>query len=242
MFSSCGLLRLEIFQLRNATTVSYVWMTCCTRAPPANPVRTPSSGESILNLTICLPFVAFVCTSTRKQTKRDARLGYADMCCRHSVFCFKKMIRYIMGGNRAHVFVLQEKSTYIGLVSIPISSITGRQFVEQWYPVIQSSVLAKSGGVGSGKMINASLRIKSRYQTMNILPMELYKEFAEYITNNYRTLCAVLEPLLSVKSKEEVAFALVHILQSTGKTKVNQHSPSRITWFPKQLRLKLGFS
>ncbi|XP_054601141.1 ras/Rap GTPase-activating protein SynGAP isoform X2 [Nothobranchius furzeri] len=113
----------------------------------------------------------------------------------------------------------KEKSTYIGLVSIPISSITGRQFVEQWYPVIQSSVLAKSGGVGSTKVLNASLRIKSRYQTMNILPMELYKEFAEYITNNYRTLCAVLEPLLSVKSKEEVAFALVHILQSTGKTK-----------------------
>uniref|UniRef100_A0A8D3A0Y0 Ras/Rap GTPase-activating protein SynGAP-like n=1 Tax=Scophthalmus maximus TaxID=52904 RepID=A0A8D3A0Y0_SCOMX len=113
----------------------------------------------------------------------------------------------------------KEKSTYLGLVSIPISSITGRQFVEQWYPVIQSSVLAKSGGVGSGKVINASLRVKSRYQTMNILPMELYKEFAEYITNNYRTLCAVLEPLLSVKSKEEVAFALVHILQSTGKTK-----------------------
>ncbi|XP_051526705.1 ras/Rap GTPase-activating protein SynGAP-like isoform X3 [Myxocyprinus asiaticus] len=113
----------------------------------------------------------------------------------------------------------KEKSTYLGLVSIPISSITGRQFVEQWYPVIQPSVLAKGGGVGSGKIINASLRLKSRYQTMNILPMELYKEFAEYVTNNYRTLCGVLEPLLSVKSKEEVACALVHILQSTGKAK-----------------------
>ncbi|XP_061573431.1 synaptic Ras GTPase activating protein 1b isoform X3 [Cololabis saira] len=113
----------------------------------------------------------------------------------------------------------KEKSTYLGLVSIPISSITGRQFVEQWYPVIQPSVLAKGAGVGGGKIINASLRLKSRFQTMNILPMELYKEFAEYVTNNYRTLCAVLEPVLSVKSKEEVACALVHILQSTGKAK-----------------------
>ncbi|XP_061531312.1 synaptic Ras GTPase activating protein 1b isoform X4 [Phycodurus eques] len=114
----------------------------------------------------------------------------------------------------------RRKSTYLGLVSIPISSITGRQFVEQWYPVIQPSVLTKGTGVGGGgKIINASLRLKSRFQTMNILPMELYKEFAEYITNNYRTLCAVLEPVLSVKSKEEVACALVHILQSTGKAK-----------------------
>ncbi|CAL8339633.1 unnamed protein product, partial [Gadus morhua 'NCC'] len=113
----------------------------------------------------------------------------------------------------------KEKSTYLGLVSIPISSITGRQFVEQWYPVIQPSVLTKGAGVGGGKIINASLRLKSRYQTMSILPMELYKEFAEYVTNNYRTLCAVLEPVLSVKSKEEVACALVHILQSTGKAK-----------------------
>ncbi|XP_064801688.1 ras/Rap GTPase-activating protein SynGAP-like isoform X4 [Oncorhynchus masou masou] len=111
----------------------------------------------------------------------------------------------------------KEKSTYLGLVSVPISSITGRQFVEQWYPVIQPSILAK--GQAGGKIINASLRLKSRYQTMSILPMELYKEFAEYVTNNYRTLCAVLEPLLSVKSKEEVACALVHILQSTGKAK-----------------------
>uniref|UniRef100_A0A3P9PYJ4 Synaptic Ras GTPase activating protein 1 n=1 Tax=Poecilia reticulata TaxID=8081 RepID=A0A3P9PYJ4_POERE len=114
----------------------------------------------------------------------------------------------------------KEKSTYLGLVSIPISSITGRQFVEQWYPVIQPSVLTKGAGVGGGKIINASLRLKSRFQTMNILPMELYKEFAEYVTNNYRTLCAVLEPVLSVKSKEEVACALVHILQSTGKAKL----------------------
>lgn len=229
MCSSCGSLKLEIFRLRNATIVSCVWTTCCTHAPPANPGPTPSSGASILNLTICLPFVAFVCTSTRKRTKRDARYYSLSLLSlevkKHFILLHVFKCNFL---KKLFCLKIQEKSTYLGLVSIPISSITGRQFVEQWYPVIQSSVLAKSGGVGSAKVINASLRVKSRYQTMNILPMELYKEFAEYITNNYRTLCAVLEPLLSVKSKEEVAFALVHILQSTGKTKVKKNNTARL--------------
>lgn len=153
--------------------------------------------------------------------------------CSHYFCSFKAntLVSQVLITTNSLIFPTKEKSTYLGLVSIPISSITGRQFVEQWYPVIQPSVLTKGAGVGGGKIINASLRLKSRFQTMNILPMELYKEFAEYVTNNYRTLCAVLEPVLSVKSKEEVACALVHILQSTGKAKVRLsltlHSVSR---------------
>ncbi|NWI72062.1 DAB2P protein, partial [Dryoscopus gambensis] len=106
----------------------------------------------------------------------------------------------------------KDKTNFIGQVNIPVSSVTGRQFVEKWYPVV-------SPNPGKGKAPGPMIRIKSRYQSMSILPMEMYKEFAEYITNNYMVLCSLLEPSLSVKNKEEMASALVHILQSTGKAK-----------------------
>ncbi|XP_023816223.1 disabled homolog 2-interacting protein isoform X2 [Oryzias latipes] len=106
----------------------------------------------------------------------------------------------------------KDKNNYIGLVNISVAAVSGRQFMEKWYPV---STPNPPKGKTSGPMI----RIKARYQSMSILPMEMYKEFAEYITNNYMLLCSVLEPAISVKSKEEMACALVHILQSTGKAK-----------------------
>ncbi|XP_039590355.1 ras GTPase-activating protein nGAP isoform X2 [Polypterus senegalus] len=106
----------------------------------------------------------------------------------------------------------KDKNNYVGLVNIPISSVTGRQFMEKWYPVSTPTP-------SKGKTGGPSIRIKSRFQTISILPMEQYKEFAEFITNNYTMLCSVLEPVISVKNKEEMACALVHILQSTGRAK-----------------------
>ncbi|XP_036915091.1 disabled homolog 2-interacting protein isoform X6 [Sturnira hondurensis] len=106
----------------------------------------------------------------------------------------------------------KERNSYLGLVSLPAASVAGRQFVEKWYPVVTPN---PKGSKGPGPMI----RIKARYQTVTILPMEMYKEFAEHITNHYLGLCTALEPILSAKTKEEMASALVHILQSTGKVK-----------------------
>ncbi|CAI5776381.1 GTPase-activating nGAP isoform X1 [Podarcis lilfordi] len=105
----------------------------------------------------------------------------------------------------------KDKNNYVGLVNIPIAAVTGRQFVEKWYPI--STPTPNKGKTGP------SIRIKCRYQTITILPMEQYKEFAEFVTNNYTMLCSVLEPVISVRNKEEMACALVHILQSTGRAK-----------------------
>uniref|UniRef100_A0A665W9B0 DAB2 interacting protein b n=1 Tax=Echeneis naucrates TaxID=173247 RepID=A0A665W9B0_ECHNA len=104
----------------------------------------------------------------------------------------------------------KDKSSYVGLVNIPVAMVTSRQLVEKWYSV--STPSARKSSV-------PTVRIKARYQSIIILPMEQYKEFAEYISSNYLLLCSTLEASLSLRAKEELAAALVHILHSTGKAK-----------------------
>nr|XP_046258714.1 disabled homolog 2-interacting protein isoform X2 [Scatophagus argus] len=106
----------------------------------------------------------------------------------------------------------------LGSVSIPLDEIRGRTYQEKWYPVTPYKA---SGTVGSKELLGpqASLRIKARFQNLQVLPMEKYKEFAEYVTVDYVEMCRSLEPLLNVKEKEELAGALVHVLQSIGKAK-----------------------
>ncbi|XP_028270751.1 disabled homolog 2-interacting protein isoform X2 [Parambassis ranga] len=106
----------------------------------------------------------------------------------------------------------KDKSSYVGLVNIPVATVTGRQLVEKWYSLSTPSTLR-------GKSSVPTVRVKARYQSVVILPMEQYKEFAEYISSNYLLLCSTLEASISLRAKEELAAALVHILHSTGKAK-----------------------
>ncbi|XP_043968208.1 disabled homolog 2-interacting protein-like isoform X1 [Gambusia affinis] len=106
----------------------------------------------------------------------------------------------------------KDKSSYVGLVNIPAAMVTGRQLVEKWYSVSTPSTLRAKSSV-------PTVRVKARYQSIVILPMEQYKEFAEYISANYLLLCSTLEASISLRAKEELAAALVHILHSTGKAK-----------------------
>ncbi|TRY92874.1 hypothetical protein DNTS_029150 [Danionella cerebrum] len=105
-----------------------------------------------------------------------------------------------------------------GSVHLPLAEIKGRAYQEKWYPIIPY----KTPGTGASKDhlgLQASIRVKAKFKNLKILPIERYKEFAEYITVNYVEMCSSLEPLLNVREKEELAGALVHVLQSIGKAK-----------------------
>ncbi|XP_067230211.1 RAS protein activator like-3 isoform X1 [Chanodichthys erythropterus] len=106
----------------------------------------------------------------------------------------------------------------IGSVALALADIKGRAYQEKWYPIVPykpPGTSAAKDQVGP----QASIRIKARFKNLKILPIERYKEFAEYVTLDYVGMCSSLEPLLNVREKEELAGALVHVLQSIGKAK-----------------------
>uniref|UniRef100_A0A4W5QW24 RAS protein activator like 3 n=1 Tax=Hucho hucho TaxID=62062 RepID=A0A4W5QW24_9TELE len=106
----------------------------------------------------------------------------------------------------------------LGSVAISLADIRGRAFQEKWHPIIPYKA---SGAGGTKEQLGpqASLRVKARFQNLQVLPIERYKEFAEFVTVDYVGMCRNLQPLLSVREKEELAGALVHVLQSIGKAK-----------------------
>ncbi|KAL1138979.1 hypothetical protein AAG570_009040, partial [Ranatra chinensis] len=98
----------------------------------------------------------------------------------------------------------RDKTILVGSVSIPVHEVTSRYLTEKWYPVVSEK--------GSGKD-SPALRIKCRFQSVDILPVQVYQEFLQYLKTDYKSICEILEPVISVKAKEDIATALVHIMQ-----------------------------
>ncbi|XP_046404023.1 ras GTPase-activating protein raskol isoform X2 [Ischnura elegans] len=131
----------------------------------------------------------------------------------------------------------RDKSVLIGTVSIPIHDVTSRYLIEKWYPVLsEKAVNSGASGVmhsASGTMLSTSaysssysssssskelpaLRVKCRFQSVDILPLTVYQEFLEYLKSEYSTVCEALEPVVGVRAKEDIATALVNVMQREG--------------------------
>ncbi|OXA58440.1 ras GTPase-activating protein nGAP isoform X3 [Folsomia candida] len=106
----------------------------------------------------------------------------------------------------------KERNTCLGRVKIPVNSVNSRYLIEKWYPVVPDSSSSKDKEV-------PSMRVKCKYQSVDILPVRCYKSFLQYIKNEYGPVSEALESVLSVKAKEDLANALVHVLHHEGLAK-----------------------
>ncbi|XP_078324419.1 ras GTPase-activating protein nGAP-like isoform X8 [Crassostrea virginica] len=110
----------------------------------------------------------------------------------------------------------KDKNTKIGYINIPVGEINGRQFVEKWFTA-SSGTVGKTGKESKGEL--PLVRCRLRYQTVHILPKDLYQDFTQYLTTDFFTLCEVMENLVSVRDKEDIASTLVHIMQKLDRAK-----------------------
>ncbi|XP_070074626.1 ras GTPase-activating protein raskol isoform X4 [Drosophila takahashii] len=118
----------------------------------------------------------------------------------------------------------RDKYQFVGSVKIPVHDVTSRVPCEQWYPILSDkagdSLGRTSGGGGSSgskdKEQLPTLRIKCRFQSTDILPINVYANFLAYLKENYKRVCETLEPVIGVKAKEDIGQALVLLMHAQG--------------------------
>ncbi|XP_037037077.1 ras GTPase-activating protein raskol isoform X6 [Bradysia coprophila] len=108
----------------------------------------------------------------------------------------------------------RDKHVLVGSVKIPIHEVTSRVFSEDWYQIISEK--HDSISRNSSKEQIPTLRIKCRFQSTDILPIEIYSDFLQYLKENYKKVCELLEPVIGVKAKEDIGQALVLLMHAQG--------------------------
>lgn len=107
----------------------------------------------------------------------------------------------------------RDKHQFVGSVKIPIHEITSRS--EDWYQIL-SEKNDNSINRSSSKELTPTLRIKCRFQSTDILPINVYADFMAFLKDNYKRVCESLEPVIGVKAKEEIGQALVFLMHAQG--------------------------
>ncbi|XP_076342318.1 uncharacterized protein LOC143242718 isoform X3 [Tachypleus tridentatus] len=98
----------------------------------------------------------------------------------------------------------RKRHKLIGSLEIPTKLISGKQLIENRYKIR----LEKNSGMKESPFV----RIKARFQSVNILPLERYKDFRQFLCSKNKSLVQMLEPV-QVIVKEDIAVTLVRIMQ-----------------------------
>ncbi|XP_049884663.1 uncharacterized protein LOC126379796 isoform X2 [Pectinophora gossypiella] len=109
----------------------------------------------------------------------------------------------------------RDKHALVGTVRIPVDDVSSRYLNERWYPLSEGDKPQSPGGRAPPPPAPA-LRIKCRYQCVDVLPLDHYGRFLDYLKRNYRRLCEYLEPVIGVKAKEDIGCALVLCMAGAG--------------------------
>ena len=124
---------------------------------------------------------------------------------------------------------------------IPIDNVRVRQPIEKWLcigflPTNQSirfryPLMYTSAETSKNLNITPSIRVKAKYQSVKILPLQCYNELVTHIERHYTRVCDTLEGALSAKTKvialneeianrkafkEDMATVLVRVLCKRG--------------------------
>ena len=91
----------------------------------------------------------------------------------------------------------------VGRVRISIPSVQSRYMQEKWYTVEKSS-----------RRESPSIRLKCQFQSVDILPVRDYEDFLYFLKDEYKSICKLYEPNISVKVKEELSFSLMSVFHS----------------------------
>lgn len=89
--------------------------------------------------------------------------------------------------------ILTMSQIFSGTVQIPVDDVSSRYLNERWYPVSEGD---KPQSPGRTPLPIPALRIKCRYQCVDVLPLDCYARFLDYLKRNYRRLCEYLEPVI----------------------------------------------
>ncbi|KAI5642425.1 GTPase-activator protein for ras-like GTPase domain-containing protein [Phthorimaea operculella] len=110
----------------------------------------------------------------------------------------------------------RDKHALVGTVRIPVDDVSSRYLNERWYPLVENDKPQSPGGRNAQPQPAPALRIKCRYQCVDVLPLDHYARFLSYLKGNYRRLCEYLEPVIGVKAKEDIGCALVLCMAGAG--------------------------